>query len=750
MAGSGKKRPGGATGKQPQRSASRSGSRALPQKSGAQKRATGPQRISTTNRLSKPQPVRRKRQVWWKRWLKASLIWGLTAMLVLGTVSFVGLAIIYSRLEVPTPDDFAQAQSSTIVYADGTTEMGRLGVANRETVDFDTLPEHVGQVFVAAEDRTFYSNPGIDIAGAARAMFRTIVQGKKQGGSTITQQYVERYYVGKTTTSVSGKLKEALLALKIDQQQSKDEILGNYINTIYFGRGAYGIQAAAREYYGKDAADLTVSEAALLAGVLPAPSAWDPRLNPERAEQRWNYVLGGMVELGYLTPADRLKLTFPETIDYANENVFAGTEGYILRAAIDEVAREVGISSDDIETQGYVIVTTIDRSVQDAVEDAVDKIPADHAPNMRVAAVVMDPDTGAILGMYGGDDYLDVQRNAVTQDRAQAGSTFKPFALIAALEDGTSLKTVYDGNSPRNIPGFTSAVRNFANIDYGDVNLVDATAKSVNTAYAEVTHDVGAEAVVNAAIRAGIPADTAGLEPNPAVALGSAAPHPVDMASAYSTLAAEGLSTDPYLVQAVYDRHGDLVYRRSVVPTRVFSSLVMADTTYAMQQVVRYGSGRYANSLGRPIAGKTGTSSDNRSAWFVGFTPQIVGAVALYQVGEDGSEEEITPFGGFRSITGGSIPCRVWTWMMEDILADMPVEAFPARADIGSVPEPSVTPSPSPSPSPSQTPSPSPTPIVSATPSPDPTPTPSPSPDADPDPIPSSIPLPTPSPQPSL
>jgi membrane peptidoglycan carboxypeptidase len=659
----------------------------------------------------------------WRHILKQVGIWTLVGGLAAGVIGFFVLAIWYSRIEVPEPSDFAAAQSSTVYYADQTTVMARLGVADREIVDFADLPEHVGQVFIAAEDRSFYNNPGVDAVGTARALFRTVVQGQQQGGSTITQQYVERYYVGETTTSIKGKIEEALMALKIDSEQEKDEILGNYVNTIYFGRGAYGVQAAARQYFKKDAADLTVSEAAMLAGIIPAPSAWDPRLSPEKAEQRWNYVLDGMVAIGEMDPAERLRQTFPEVEEYRNDDVYGGPQGHLIRAAIVELTERTDITEEQIETRGLKIYTTIDPVHQQAAIDAVGEMPDDHADNLQVAAVTMNPQTGAITAMYGGADYLEVQRNAVTQDVAQAGSTFKPFALVAALEQGMSLESEYVGNHNMRLPGFDNPVRNFGSVSYGQIDLVKATASSVNTAYVQLAHDVGPEAVREVAVRAGLPEDTLGLEDNPSNVLGTASPHPLDMASAYSTFAANGMSTEPFMVASVVAPDGSELYVHEVVQTREFEADVMAETTYALTRVVQEGSGAFARELGRPIAGKTGTANQNRSAWFVGYTPDIVGVVALYQVGEDGSAEQIEPFGGFSQITGGSVPVRVWTWMMGPILDQIGESTpFPARTFIGE----SNIPSPSPSPTPSPEPIPSPSPSTS--PEPDPLPSPAPSP----------------------
>ncbi|WP_159449693.1 transglycosylase domain-containing protein [Demequina sp. NBRC 110057] len=650
-----------------------------------------------------------KEPLGWKGWLKRISLWLLLAILAVTIIGIVALVIVYMRIEIPEPDDFAQAESSVFYYADGETELGRLGVADRESVSISTLPDYVPQAFVAAEDRTFYTNPGINIPGMVKALWDTIVLDQPRGGSSITQQYVERYYVGETTTSIPGKIKETLLAVKIDQEQSKDEVIENYLNTIYLGRGAYGIEAAAREFYDKHASELTLSESAMLAGIVPAPSAWDPKENHDKAESRWNYVLDGMVDADFITQDERdAESEFPEPIEYSNQDVFAGAEGYILSTALDEVEAETGISRDEIESQGYRVTTTIIPSHQEAAEAAVADMPDDHADNLEVAALTVDAATGAITSMYGGEDYLERQRNAVTQDVAQAGSTFKPFALIAGLESGIGLESRYLANNNMEFPGFDNPVRNFGGESYGWVDLVEATEKSINTAYVGLNEDVTPQATMETAIRAGLPEDTLGLEANLSNVLGSASPHAIDMATAYATLASGGVKHDSYIIASVKDKDGEAVYEPDTDGERVFSEDVMADTTYAMQQVVENGSGRTASELGRPIAGKTGTSNDNKSAWFVAFTPQIVGAVSLYQVGEDGSVEDITAFGGYSQITGSTVPADIWTEMMGPILDEYEVVEFPERADVGETqnawtpapaPEPSVTPSATPEPS---------------------------------------------------
>ncbi|MDN4490870.1 transglycosylase domain-containing protein [Demequina sp. SYSU T00068] len=670
----------------------------------------------------------------WKRVLKRVGIGALIAGLVAIAVGSITLMVVYSRLEVPEASDVALAQASTVYWADGETEMGRIGEVDRNIIDCAALPDHVPHAIVAAEDRSFYTNPGIDFFGTARALFNTVVLGKKQGGSTITQQYVERYYFGETTTDIPGKIKEALLALKVDSEQTKDEVLCNYMNTIYFGRGAYGIDAAAQAYFAKPASELSVSEAAMLAGIIPAPSAWDPRLSPEKAEQRWNYVFDGMVEGEFITQDERDAQTFPETVEYVAADTFAGPTGYLLRTAINEAMSVLDVDQEEIELGGYRIVTTFQPDHQQAVEDAVAAMPEDHADNLHVAASTVDATTGAITAMYGGADYLAVQRNAVTQDIAQAGSTFKPFAMIAALSTGWSLNTTYTSDNLMTVEGFDNQVRNFGGTNYGRINMITATEKSVNTYYAQLGVDVGNDKVRDVAIAAGLPEDTVGLDANPANVLGTASPTQLAMVHAYTTIADTGLEKDPYSVQTVVDTDGTTVFEHEVDAQRVFDEDVIADATYAMQQVVNSGTARKAAALGRPLGGKTGTSNDNRSAWFIGFSPQIVGAVSLYQVGEDGSVEQITPFGGYSSITGGSVPADIWVEMMGPILEDYEVASFAPRADVGEdrgvistpTPTPSSTPSPTPTetsepivtPSPTETAEPTPTPEPSATPEP--------------------------------
>jgi membrane peptidoglycan carboxypeptidase len=618
---------------------------------------------------------------WLPSWKLVAAIFGTGFVLV-----FVLIAYAYSATSIPPPDQSVQAQTTIIYYSNG-AELGRLATQNRQNVQLAQVPLPVRQAVLAAEDHTFYTNSGVDPMSIGRAIWSNVRGNSLQGGSTISQQYVKNVYNQRDRT-FKRKFKEVFLAVKINRQVNKDQILERYLNTIYLGRGAYGIQAASQAYFGKDVGKLTVSQGAFLAGIINAPSLADPRGGTdqkERAERRWGVVLDAMVKDQILTPEERAKQKFPTTIVPRKAASLKGQNGYLMTMAESEAAKDLNISEDQIETGGYKITTTFDKRLVDAGVAAVKNgLPSKLPKGLHIGMTSVDPKTGAIRAIYGGTDYLKRNRNAATQDTAEAGSTFKPFALIAALSDGVSLNNEYSSSSPMKIAG--TKVKNFGGEHFGYINLIKATEESVNTVYVQLNHQIGPDKTQAAAYAAGIP-KTANVQQNLVNVLGSANPHPVDMASAYATFANRGVRHDPYSVQTISDVGTGAV--RWKIPNnkgkQVFDADAVSDLTFAMQKVVQGGTGAYARQLNRPVAGKTGTSSDSRSAWFVGFTPQLSTAVAMYQIGPNGSVVAMKGFGAFRSVTGGGYPVQIWTKYMADALDGKPVVDFPDPQYVGDV-----------------------------------------------------------------
>ena len=614
---------------------------------------------------------------------------------LLGVLSTIGAFMwAYNTIKVPKPSEFALAQSSTVYYADGTEEMGKFAEINRQSVDASTLPDYVGNAVVASEDRTFYSNKGVDPKGIARALVNNLRGGDTQGASTLTQQYVKNYYVD-TTSSYSGKFKQAIMAIKIDREKPKKEILGDYLNTVYYGRGAYGIEAASQAFFKKPAKEMTPSEAALLAGILPSPSAWDPAENPDKAKERWGRVLQFMLDDGYITQAqyDEAKKRMPDVKESQTKQVYSGSNGYLLQMVRAELANKAKLSPEQIDTGGFKIVTTINKKDQEAAVNAVKSLPPGASPNLRKALVSIDPKTGGLLALYGGDDYLISQVNTSTDAIAQAGSTFKPFALVAALDNGWSLESGYPATSPMTIEGHE--FQNFKNVSLKWASLTQATEQSLNTPYLQLNQelmnadDIEEGVTAKVANRAGYPENTEGLktpEQRSLVqnVLGSASPHTIDIATAYSTFAAQGIRRDTHIVASLKNSDGTNRYTADTTGHREFDEDVMADTTYALQQVVNgaNGSAEKATALNRPVAAKTGSSSDNKSAQFVGFTPQVVTAVTLYQTGTDGSEESIEPWGEYDEITGSTYPADIFVNYMTVAHEGLEVEDFPPAAGL--------------------------------------------------------------------
>ena len=604
----------------------------------------------------------------------------------LGGFGFVAgstlFAIAYFTVSIPDPNAYVNSQATIIQYANG-EEIGRIGAQNRTIVSLTKIPLHLREAVMAAEDRDFYTNHAFSPIGILRALKNNLLGGSLQGGSTITQQYAKTAFLTSERT-IQRKIKELVISIKLENQLSKDEILENYLNTIYFGRGSYGVQTASQQYFNRTVDQLSISQAVVLASILRSPGLYDPAFNKDngpRLEKRFAYVVKGMVSKGWLTEKEAAKLKIPYISPRATSGSLSGPKGHIIEAVRKELVK-FGFSEDQIMVGGLVVKTTIEQQAQQAAVDAVNKQAPTKAPNnLHIGLVSIRPGTGEIVAMYGGKDYLARQLNDATQSIAQAGSTFKPFALVAALEQGIPLTSMWNGDTPQTFDdaGKPYPVANFGLEGWGQISLLSATAHSVNTVFVPLGIKVGPDNVVDVARRAGIPESVA-MMPTPSVVLGVASPHVLDVATAYATFAANGIYAKPYLIKQVLGSNKGVLYEGKPQTQEVFAADVMADLSYALRNVVTTGSGFAALKLGRPAAGKTGTSQSNASAWFSGYTPQLATSVAFFR---DDATQSLHGIGGLTSVTGGSFPARIWTSYMKGALKGQPTLEFPAPSNIG-------------------------------------------------------------------
>ncbi|WP_084773579.1 transglycosylase domain-containing protein [Nonomuraea candida] len=567
-----------------------------------------------------------------------------------------------------------------IYYRDGKSVLARQGV-DRRRVDLAQVPKHVRDAVIAAENRSFYDDAGVSLKGTARAVWSTVTGQQLQGGSTITQQLVRNYYSGLSQErSVTRKFKEILIAMKVDQSKSKDWVLEQYLNTIYFGRGANGVQSAARAYFGKDVEELSVAEGAYLAAVIQQPSRFaDPKGSDlAAARARWRSVIDAMGQTGALTPQQAAAETFPELRVPKKPFELKGQAQYMLEQVTAELNRR-GYTDEDINSGGLKIVTTFDKKLMQAAQRAVDDVLPDNTPKkVRTGLAAVDPGTGEVVAFYGGRPSQSQYYDSAFSAKVMAGSTFKPYTLAAALDNGFDLSTRVDGNSPLRVASAAQAIPNDGDRSYGQINLVSATQNSVNTAFVDLGQKVGLDKVAKTAEAAGIPA--AQLEKQKSAAsfpLGVSSVSAVQNASGFSTFANKGVHMEAHVVRSVTDAEG---HKEVVKPasTRVVSEQAAADTTFAMQQVVKYGTGTAARLYDRPVAGKTGTTDDSRSVWFNGFTPQLAVAVNMFR--DDNATVSIP---GYGTQFGGQLPAQIWRAFMTEAMAGKPVEEFPEPSEFG-------------------------------------------------------------------
>jgi membrane peptidoglycan carboxypeptidase len=599
---------------------------------------------------------------------------------VAGTTLF---AFAWFTVSIPDPNAYVNSQSTIIQYANG-TEIARIGSENRQILPMSKIPLRLRYAVMAAEDRNFYSNRAFSVTGMAQAVLSNVITfGNGRGGSTITQQYAKTAFLT-SERSIQRKIKELVISLKLENALTKDQIFENYLNTIYFGRGSYGVQTAAQQYFNRNANQLSISQSAVIASILRSPGLYDPVLsedNKKRLDARFDYVISGMLEKKWITEAEAKAAKMPAVAPRTTGGQLSGPKGYIVDSVQKELSK-LGFTQEQLMVGGYVIKTTLEQRAQQSAVDAVNKLTPANAPeNLHIGLVAIRPGTGEVVAMYGGKDYVVRQLNDATQSIALAGSVFKPFALIAGLEAGIPLTSMWNGDSPQTFDdlGKPYLVSNYGNEGWGQVDLLTATQHSVNTVFVPLGQKAGMDKVVDAARRAGIPESVAMIA-TPSVVLGVASPHVIDVANSYATFAAQGVYSKPYMVKSVTGPNKGVLYEGRSQTQEVFSKEVMADLTYALKSVVNGGTGGAALSLGRPAAGKTGTSQSNASAWFAAYTPQLAATVALFR---DSASESLNGIGGLTSVTGGTFPARIWTAFMKGALKGEPVMSFPAPANIG-------------------------------------------------------------------
>ncbi|SDC02237.1 transglycosylase domain-containing protein [Streptomyces prasinopilosus] len=643
------------------------------------------------------QPAREKRRrTGWRRILPT---WRMTlGALLAGTLLLVGgLLLGYHLVHIPSANALAIKQANVYLYADGSV-IARDGEVNRENVDLGRISRDAQHAVLAAEDRDFYTESAVDPQAMVRAAWNTATGKGKQSGSTITQQYVKNYYLQQEQT-VTRKVKEFFIAIKLDREQSKDEILEGYLNTSYFGRNAYGIQAAAQAYYGMDAQDLDAARAAYLAALVNAPSQYDVVTHPENrpaAEARWNYVLDGMVEKGWLDPAERAGLTFPAPKESTNSTGLSGQRGYIVRIMKDHLIQNRIVGEEELDAGGYRITTTLQKDKQNAFVDAVNDNLIDRLDQkqrkvdtyVRAGGTAVEPKTGKVRAMYNGIDYVQQYTPNATRRDYQVGSIFKPFVFAAAVENGSTTQdglpitpnTVYDGTNKRPVEGWPGGLYDPANEDdrsYGDITVREATDKSVNAVYAQMAVDVGAEEVQRTAIDLGLPPTTPELTPSPSIALGVATASTLDMAEAYATLANHGVHRDAVLIEKI-TKDGKETVRLPEPKDRRAVSREAADTTTAvLRGVVQNGTATAALGAGRPAAGKTGTAEEDKAAWFAGYTPELATVVAVMGQNPDtAAQEKLYGAMGLSRVNGGGAPAEIWAQFTREALEGEPVSSF--------------------------------------------------------------------------
>lgn len=657
---------------------------------GAEKNASGgsqPARGTSSGKDSKSASSPGDKSRW-----KRVLGWSAALLVLIIAMPFAVFGVAYMVTDVPDQEDLANSQIAIIYDNTGEDEMIRITpeAGNREPVSIEEIPMGVRDAVLAAEDRDFYTNPGFSVSGFARAGIGAVTGNTSAGGgSTITQQYVKNAIVGDDHSYVR-KFKELVVSAKMTREWAKDEILEAYLNTIYFGRNGYGIAAASEAYFGVPVQDLSAEQGAVLAAAIQMPSVLDPWVNPAESEQRWNYVLDGMVEMGTLDQGQRSGMGYPDTIDpntIDTEEEPEGSDGLIKNRVLEELANE-GISETQVNTQGLRITTTIDPTVQDAAETAAATyVPQSEESSQRTAIVSVEPDTGAVRGYYGGEDPhgWDYANSGL-----QTGSTFKIFTLAAALDQDIPLSRQYDSGP---VQSGDATISNSGGAGGGSMPISEALRQSLNTPFIRLQRDLenGPNDTAAMAHRLGVAESIPGIERTleeddgtgsyDGITLGQYLTRPLDMAVGLATLSNDGVYNAPHFVERVETAGGEVLLERdNSGGERVVPEAVATNVIDAMIPIASYSNQALAG--GRQSAAKTGTAQlqdtgQNKDAWMIGSTPQLSTAV---WVGTIDGTPLYNSSGG--NMFGSQTPGSMWKYVMDNALANEPMETF---SDVGNV-----------------------------------------------------------------
>ena len=588
-----------------------------------------------------------------------ALYWG-TVLGLWGFIAFCGL-IAFHASKLPPIDQLAvpkRPPNIAILGSDGTLLANRGETGGREVV-LNELPKYLPQAFIAIEDHRFYSHWGIDPIGIARAVVKNIIRigGGIQGGSTLTQQLAKNLFLTQERTA-SRKIQEAILALWLEQKFSKDQILELYLNRVYFGAGAYGVEGAAQKYFGKSARNVTIAEAAILGGLVQSPSRLAPNRNPDAAHARAALVLAAMQREGFITEPQ-----MKEALAHPAEPAKPKSIGSILYAAdhvMDVLDDLVGTLDSDV-----IVTTTINPLMQSYAEKAVTEELQNKGVKYGVtqgALVSLDSD-GAIRALVGGRSYADSQFDRATSAKRQPGSAFKPFVYLAALEKGLTPDTVRD-DAPINVKGWQP--ENYAKEYHGSVTLTEGLSQSLNTVAVRLGIEVGPKTVATVAQRLGIKSK---LDVNASIALGTSVVTPLELTAAYTSFANGGALVSPYIITEIISRDGDLLYARAdSQPRQVIDQGYLAELNVMMRETLKSGTAKKADLPGWDAAGKTGTSQDFRDAWFIGYTSALTTGIWL---GNDDNSPT-------KHVAGGSLPVEIWSRYMKQALAKTTPAPLPA------------------------------------------------------------------------